>query len=44
MLMVLKQVQTKIKSRSVDIGLVESVTLDSNFSRVIIKARLDNEK
>lgn len=35
--------KTKIKSRSVDIGLVESVTLDSNFSRVIIKARLDNE-
>jgi paraquat-inducible protein B len=33
--------KTKIKSRSVDIGLVESVTLDSNFSRVIINARLD---
>nr|WP_232805392.1 intermembrane transport protein PqiB [Proteus sp. PR00208] len=33
--------KTKIKSRSVDIGLVESVTLDSNFSRVIITARLD---
>ena len=35
--------KTKIKSRSVDIGLVEAVTLDSNFSRVIIKARLDTE-
>ncbi|MEQ4923925.1 intermembrane transport protein PqiB [Proteus hauseri] len=35
--------KTKIKSRSVDIGLVETVTLDSNFSRVIIKARLDTE-
>lgn len=34
--------KTKIKSRSVDIGSVESVTLDSNFSRVIIKARLDS--
>ena len=33
--------KTKIKSRSVDIGVVESVTLDSNFSRVIIKARLN---
>ncbi|MCO7051078.1 MlaD family protein, partial [Proteus terrae] len=33
--------KTKIKSRSVDIGLVESVTLDSNYSRVIITARLD---
>ncbi|MFP4864307.1 intermembrane transport protein PqiB [Providencia rettgeri] len=35
--------KTKIKSRSVDIGVVESVTLDDNFSRVIIKARLNNE-
>ncbi|OAT22886.1 intermembrane transport protein PqiB [Proteus myxofaciens] len=35
--------KTKIKSRSVDIGLVETVTLDSNFSRVIIKARLDTD-
>ncbi|MFB9995792.1 intermembrane transport protein PqiB [Providencia rustigianii] len=34
--------KTKIKSRSVDIGVVESVTLDSNFSRVIIKARLNS--
>ena len=35
--------KTKIKSRSVDIGVVESVTLDDNFSRVIIKARLNND-
>ena len=35
--------KTKIKSRSVDIGVVESVTLDANFSRVIIKARLNPE-
>ncbi|EPI2106483.1 intermembrane transport protein PqiB [Providencia rettgeri] len=35
--------KTKIKSRSVDIGVVESVTLDDNFSRVIIKARLNNK-
>nr|WP_272660401.1 intermembrane transport protein PqiB [Providencia sp. PROV112] len=35
--------KTKIKSRSVDIGVVESVTLDDNFSRVVIKARLNNE-
>ncbi|MEX6369961.1 intermembrane transport protein PqiB [Providencia huaxiensis] len=35
--------KTKIKSRSVDIGVVESVTLDDNFSRVLIKARLNND-
>ncbi|KLN97416.1 intermembrane transport protein PqiB [Moellerella wisconsensis] len=34
--------KTKIKSRSVDIGMVESVTLDDNFSRVVIKARLNS--
>lgn len=34
--------KTKIKSRSVDIGVVESVTLDDNFSRVVIKARLNS--
>ncbi|WP_318581135.1 intermembrane transport protein PqiB [Providencia stuartii] len=35
--------KTKIKSRSVDIGIVESVTLDDNFSRVVIKARLNSD-
>ncbi len=35
--------KTKIKSRSVDIGIVESVSLDDNFSRVIIKARLSKD-
>lgn len=34
--------KTKLKSRSVDIGLVENVSLDKNFKRVIIKARLND--
>ncbi|CAA2930381.1 Paraquat-inducible protein B [Arsenophonus endosymbiont of Bemisia tabaci Q2] len=34
--------KTKLKSRSVDIGLVEKVSLDNNFKRVIIKARLND--
>ncbi|EPE1461788.1 TPA: intermembrane transport protein PqiB [Morganella morganii] len=35
--------KTKIKSRSVDVGVVESVMLDQSYSRVIIKARLNAE-
>ena len=35
--------KTKIKSRSVEIGVVESVTLDAPKNRVIIKARLNND-
>ncbi|MFP3029284.1 MAG: intermembrane transport protein PqiB [Arsenophonus sp.] len=33
--------KTKLKSRSVDIGLVEKVSLDNNFKRVIITAHLN---
>ncbi|PHM40214.1 multivalent adhesion molecule [Xenorhabdus mauleonii] len=32
--------KTKIKSRSVDVGVVESVSLSDNLGKVIIKARL----
>ncbi|MGP1959408.1 MAG: intermembrane transport protein PqiB [Arsenophonus sp. NC-TX2-MAG3] len=35
-------IKTKLKSRSVDIGLVEKVFLDKNFKHVIIKARLND--
>ncbi|MBW7982434.1 intermembrane transport protein PqiB [Enterobacillus tribolii] len=34
--------KTAIKSRSVDVGLVESVTLSDNLSQVIVKARLNS--
>ncbi|MGP1924552.1 MAG: intermembrane transport protein PqiB [Arsenophonus sp. NEOnobi-MAG3] len=34
--------KTKLKSRSVDIGLVEKVSIDNNFKRVIITARLND--
>lgn len=34
--------KTKIKSRSVDVGVVEQVTLDSNYQQVVIKARIYN--
>ncbi|PHM41773.1 multivalent adhesion molecule MAM7 [Xenorhabdus szentirmaii] len=33
--------KTKIKSRSVDIGVVEKVSLSDNLGKVIIKARLN---
>ncbi|WP_338882704.1 intermembrane transport protein PqiB [Xenorhabdus sp. TH1] len=34
--------KTKIKSRSVDVGVVESVSLSENLGQVIIKARLND--
>lgn len=34
--------KTAIKSRSVDVGVVESVTLSDNLSQVIVKARLQS--
>lgn len=34
--------KTAIKSRSVDVGMVESVTLSDNLSQVIVKARLNS--
>lgn len=35
--------KTKVKARSVDVGLVEEVRLSDDFQKVLVKARLDKE-
>lgn len=40
---VLKGAKTTIKSRSVDVGIVESATLTDDLTHVEIKARLNSE-
>jgi len=35
--------KTKVKARSVDVGLVEEVRLSADFQKVLVKARLDKE-